>query len=92
MERPTKIRLSQADCIALATLVKEKSQASNWINHPNISETVRDARESNPAGYWANPAMKDTPMIVLSSKEPVVKAEAFALGANDYLVNPYQPV
>lgn len=35
----------------------------------------------------ANPATRETPMIVLSSKEePVVKAEAFALGANDYLV------
>jgi sigma-B regulation protein RsbU (phosphoserine phosphatase) len=30
---------------------------------------------------------KETPMIVLSTKEePVVKAEAFALGANDYIV------
>jgi phosphoserine phosphatase RsbU/P len=37
--------------------------------------------------YRANPATRDTPMIVLSSKEePVIKAKAFALGANDYLV------
>ena len=37
--------------------------------------------------FRANPATRDTPMIVLSSKEePVVKAKAFALGANDYLV------
>jgi phosphoserine phosphatase RsbU/P len=37
--------------------------------------------------FRANPATRDTPMIVLSSKEePVVKAEAFARGANDYLV------
>jgi sigma-B regulation protein RsbU (phosphoserine phosphatase) len=37
--------------------------------------------------FRANPATRDTPMIVLSSKEePVVKARAFALGANDYLV------
>lgn len=37
--------------------------------------------------FRANPATKDTPMIVLSSKEePVIKAEAFALGANDYVV------
>ena len=34
-----------------------------------------------------NPATAETPMIVLSSKEePKVKAEAFALGANDYIV------
>ena len=34
-----------------------------------------------------NPATAETPMIVLSSKEdPKVKAEAFALGANDYVV------
>ncbi len=37
--------------------------------------------------FRANPATKDTPMIVLSSKEePVIKAEAFAVGANDYVV------
>jgi sigma-B regulation protein RsbU (phosphoserine phosphatase) len=35
----------------------------------------------------ANPATRETPLIVLSSKEePRVKADAFALGANDYLV------
>jgi CheY-like chemotaxis protein len=35
----------------------------------------------------ANPATRDTPTIVLSSKEgPAVEARAFALGANDYLV------
>ncbi len=37
--------------------------------------------------FRANRATRQTPMIVLSSKEePVVKAQAFALGANDYLV------
>ncbi|MHC4400148.1 MAG: SpoIIE family protein phosphatase [Planctomycetota bacterium] len=37
--------------------------------------------------FRANPATRETPMIVLSSREePVVKAEAFAIGANDYLV------
>ncbi|MBI4858993.1 MAG: SpoIIE family protein phosphatase [Candidatus Riflebacteria bacterium] len=37
--------------------------------------------------YRANPATRDTPLIVLSTKEePTTKAEAFALGANDYLV------
>src|SRR5262245_26267938 len=37
--------------------------------------------------FRANPATRDTPMVVLSSKEePVIKAKAFALGANDYLV------
>lgn len=37
--------------------------------------------------YRANPGTRDTPMVVLSSKEePVTKAKAFALGANDYLV------
>jgi sigma-B regulation protein RsbU (phosphoserine phosphatase) len=39
--------------------------------------------------FRANPATRDTPMIVLSGKEePVIKAKAFALGANDYLVKP----
>lgn len=37
--------------------------------------------------FRASPATRDTPMIVLSSKEEAgVKAEAFARGANDYLV------
>ena len=37
--------------------------------------------------YRAHPKLKDVPLIVLSTKEePATKAEAFALGANDYLV------
>src|SRR5262249_18741542 len=37
--------------------------------------------------FRANKATRLTPMIVLSSKEePVIKAQAFSLGANDYLV------
>lgn len=37
--------------------------------------------------FRANTITRDTPMIVLSSKEePVIKARAFSLGANDYLV------
>ncbi|HEY7120770.1 MAG TPA: SpoIIE family protein phosphatase [Tepidisphaeraceae bacterium] len=37
--------------------------------------------------FRANPLTREIPMIVLSSKEePVIKAQAFGLGANDYLV------
>jgi sigma-B regulation protein RsbU (phosphoserine phosphatase) len=37
--------------------------------------------------FRANPRTREVPMIVLSTKEePTVKAEAFAVGANDYLV------
>ena len=37
--------------------------------------------------YRAHPKLKDIPLIVLSTKEEAVtKAEAFSLGANDYLV------
>jgi len=37
--------------------------------------------------FRVHPTLKDIPLIVLSSKEEAVtKAEAFALGANDYLV------
>ncbi len=37
--------------------------------------------------YRVNPATREVPLIVLSSKEePTVKAQAFGLGANDYLV------
>jgi sigma-B regulation protein RsbU (phosphoserine phosphatase) len=37
--------------------------------------------------YRANKPTRDVPLIVLSSKEePAIKAQAFALGANDYLV------
>src|SRR6202008_4701147 len=37
--------------------------------------------------FRLNPSTASTPLIVLSSKEePIIKAEAFAAGANDYLV------
>lgn len=37
--------------------------------------------------FRANPATREVPMIVLSTKEePIIKAQAFAVGANDYLV------
>jgi len=37
--------------------------------------------------FRANPKTRDVPLIVLSTKEePTVKAKAFAIGANDYLV------
>ncbi|MGC8641277.1 MAG: SpoIIE family protein phosphatase [Isosphaeraceae bacterium] len=37
--------------------------------------------------FRANEGTRETPMIVLSTKEePAVKAEAFSLGANDYIV------
>lgn len=37
--------------------------------------------------YRANPTTKDLPVIVLSTKEdPAIKSDAFANGANDYLV------
>lgn len=37
--------------------------------------------------FRANPGTRETPLVVLSSKyEPDIKARAFALGANDYLV------
>lgn len=44
-------------------------------------------------GYRKNEATNSTPLIVLSSKEdPTTKAEAFARGANDYLVKLPDPV
>lgn len=37
--------------------------------------------------FRANPSTQDVPLIVLSSQEePKIKAQAFALGANDYMV------
>ncbi len=37
--------------------------------------------------YRVNPATRDIPIVVLSSKEdPAIKAKAFSLGANDYIV------
>jgi phosphoserine phosphatase RsbU/P len=43
--------------------------------------------------YRASPATKEIPTIVLSTKEePKVKAEAFTLGANDYLVKLPDPI
>ena len=43
--------------------------------------------------FRANPGTREVPIIVLSSKEePVTKAEAFGLGANDYLVKLPDPI
>jgi sigma-B regulation protein RsbU (phosphoserine phosphatase) len=43
--------------------------------------------------FRANPATRDIPIIVLSAKEdPTVKAEAFSLGANDYIVKLPDPI
>lgn len=43
--------------------------------------------------YRANPVTREIPTIVLSTKEePKVKAEAFSLGANDYLVKLPDPI
>ena len=37
--------------------------------------------------FRAHTATRDVPLVVLSSKEePTIKAKAFALGANDYMV------
>lgn len=37
--------------------------------------------------FRAHPVTRDVPLVVLSTKEdPAIKAEAFALGANDYMV------
>ena len=42
---------------------------------------------ADQAQYRANPAIQAVPVLVLSTKEdPAVKAQAFELGANDYLV------
>jgi phosphoserine phosphatase RsbU/P len=43
--------------------------------------------------YQANPATREIPIIVLSTKEaPKVKADAFLLGASDYLVKLPDPI
>lgn len=43
--------------------------------------------------YRKNPATREIPVIVLSSKEdPVIKREAFTRGANDYLVKLPDPI
>lgn len=43
--------------------------------------------------FRSNPQTRQTPMIVLSTKEePAIKAQAFALGANDYLVKLPDPI
>lgn len=43
--------------------------------------------------FRANPTTSTIPVIVLSTRdEPVVKAEAFAIGANDYLVKVPDPI
>jgi sigma-B regulation protein RsbU (phosphoserine phosphatase) len=43
--------------------------------------------------FRANPATREVPLIVLSTKEdPAIKAESFAVGANDYVVKLPDPL
>ena len=43
--------------------------------------------------FRTNPATRDTPVIALSTNEnPQAIGQAFALGANEYLVKPFSPM
>jgi signal transduction histidine kinase len=69
-----------ADAIRLASQIKPTVILQDLVM-PGVNglTLVRQFRE--------NPATKDIPIIVLSTKEdPMTKSEAFAAGANDYLV------
>lgn len=69
-----------AEAIAIAKKVKPTVILQDLVMpHVDGLTLVRQFR--------ANPATKDIPVIVLSTKEePAVKREAFTAGANDYLV------
>ena len=69
------------------------TQAVNMANELSPTVILQDLVMPEIEGlllvryFRANPATKQIPLIVLSSKEePLVKAEAFTLGANDYMV------
>ena len=68
------------EAIALATQIRPTVILQD-IMMPNLDGLTLLSQ------YRAHPATRDTPIIVLSTKEdPQVKGRAFALGANDYLV------
>jgi sigma-B regulation protein RsbU (phosphoserine phosphatase) len=72
---------------------KDPNQAVEKANQINPTVILQDLVMPDVDGltlvrrFRENEATRETPMIVLSTKEePAVKAEAFALGANDYIV------
>lgn len=72
---------------------KDPNQAVERANQVNPTVILQDLVMPDVDGltlvrrFRENEATRETPMIVLSTKEePAVKAEAFALGANDYIV------
>jgi len=69
-----------AEALELATLIEPHVILQDLVM-PQLSGLTL-------ARYFrAHPATRDVPLIVLSSKEePAVKAESFAIGANDYMV------
>ena len=76
-----------------ARMPQEPTKAIDMANEVEPTVILQDLVMPDVDGltlvkfFRANPATKDTPMIVLSSKEePIIKAEAFAVGANDYVV------
>lgn len=72
---------------------KDPSQAIELANQIKPTVILQDLIMPDVDGlmlvkfFRANGFTRDIPLIVLSSKEePTIKAEAFALGANDYMV------
>ena len=72
---------------------QDPTQAIKIANHISPTVILQDLVMPEIEGlllvryFRANQATREVPLIVLSSKEePLIKAEAFALGANDYLV------
>ena len=72
---------------------QDPTQAIEIANKVNPTVILQDLVMPDVDGltlvkfFRANTCTRYTPMIVLSSKEePVIKAEAFAVGANDYIV------
>ncbi len=72
---------------------QDPTQAINMANQIEPTVILQDLVMPEIEGlllvryFRANPLTREVPLIVLSSKEePIIKAEAFARGANDYMV------
>jgi phosphoserine phosphatase RsbU/P len=78
---------------------QDASQAIKVASEVNPTVILQDLMMPDLDGlmlvkfFRANQATKDIPLIVLSSQEePIVKADAFQFGANDYMVKLPDPV
>lgn len=77
----------------------DPNEAVDFAERVNPTVILQDLRLPGVSGltllkkYRANPLTRNVPVVILSIEEkPTVKSEAFALGADDYMVKPPNPI